>query len=645
MRDKIEHAIQNQPCTVKELKQKFGGERGADRKVMEALDELVREAVVCQRQGVFFTVRSGRADKALLCKVVKLGKNFAFVMLEDGTSDIFIPGRFTKGAMPGDDVLVEKFEHPRVEGSDEGAILAILTEKNDLVGTVRRVEGRLRFVPDDCPAITMPLARDCEGGAKDGDKVAVEILNRGSRQEDHRVGVAMRFGSSDEAKRCAKALLYAKDIRTRFPDKVRDEAKKFEGIISEKDCEDILSGLASIADDLASGALTIDPNAEDVHTFVEQTLTARIGDAGKRLHTGRSRNDQVALDIRLTLRDYSHTLQAYIVELVRVICRKAAENTTAVMPGYTHLQRAQPITFGHALMAYAWMLLRDLQRFEDATARMDAQCPLGSGALAGTTYPLDRQFTAEKLGFAAPCPNSLDGVSDRDFCIELANAISICMMHLSRLSEEIILWCSWEFKFIELDDAFTTGSSIMPQKKNPDVTELIRGKTGRVYGDLNTLLVMMKGIPLAYNKDMQEDKEAIFDAVDTLELCLKTVTPMLDTMKTLPANMRRAAAKGFINATDCADYLTKKGMPFRDAYKLTGCMVSDCISKDKTLEELTLDEFKGYSALFENDIYDAIDLIKCCEGRTSYGGPSEASVKKQIELAGAQLGGWEAANA
>ena len=239
MRDKIEHAIQNQPCTVKELKQKFGGERGADRKVMEALDELVREAVVCQRQGVFFTVRSGRADKALLCKVVKLGKNFAFVMLEDGTSDIFIPGRFTKGAMPGDDVLVEKFEHPRVEGSDEGAILAILTEKNDLVGTVRRVEGRLRFVPDDCPAITMPLARDCEGGAKDGDKVAVEILNRGNRQEDHRVGVAMRFGSSDEAKRCAKALLYAKDIRTRFPDKVRDEAKKFEGAeVSEKDCED-----------------------------------------------------------------------------------------------------------------------------------------------------------------------------------------------------------------------------------------------------------------------------------------------------------------------------------------------------------------------------------------------------------------------
>ena len=418
-----------------------------------------------------------------------------------------------------------------------------------------------------------------------------------------------------------------------------------QGIIPTDDAALIIKTLKEILADIEAGKVTFDEKAEDIHMNVETILISRIGDVGKRLHTGRSRNDQVALDIRLTLRDYSHTLQAYIVELIKVICRKAAENTTAVMPGYTHLQRAQPITFGHALMAYASMLLRDLQRFEDATARMDAQCPLGSGALAGTTYPLDRQFTAEKLGFAAPCANSLDGVSDRDFCIELANAISICMMHLSRLSEEIILWCSWEFKFIELDDAFTTGSSIMPQKKNPDVTELIRGKTGRVYGDLNTLLVMMKGIPLAYNKDMQEDKEAIFDAVDTLELCLKTVTPMLDTMKTLPANMRRAAAKGFINATDCADYLTKKGMPFRDAYKLTGCMVSDCIAKDKTLEELTLDEFKGYSALFENDIYDAIDLIKCCEGRTSYGGPSEASVNNQIRLAMDQLAAWEANNA
>ena len=414
-----------------------------------------------------------------------------------------------------------------------------------------------------------------------------------------------------------------------------------QGIIPEADCEAILGGLASIADDLAAGRLEIDPAAEDVHTFVEQTLTARIGDAGKRLHTGRSRNDQVALDIRLTLRDESLRLQQLIADLVRVICRKAGENTASVMPGYTHLQRAQPVTFGHALMAYAWMLLRDLGRFVDATRRMDSQCPLGSGALAGTTYPLDRAFTAEKLGFAAPCPNSMDGVSDRDFCIELAAAISTCMMHLSRLSEEIILWCSWEFKFIELDDAFTTGSSIMPQKKNPDVTELIRGKTGRVYGDLNTLLVMMKGLSLAYDKDMQEDKEAIWDAIDTLSLCLRTLTPMLATMTTLPDNMRAAAARGFINATDCADYLTKKGMPFRDAYKLTGQMVADCIAAGKVLEELTLAEFQGYSPLFGQDVYQAIDLVNCCEGRTSYGGPSAASVKAQIAQALAALDAWE----
>ena len=302
------------------------------------------------------------------------------------------------------------------------------------------------------------------------------------------------------------------------------------------------------------------------------------------------------------------------------------------MPGYTHLQRAQPITFGHALMAYASMLLRDLQRFEDATARMDAQCPLGSGALAGTTYPLDRQFTAEKLGFAAPCANSLDGVSDRDFCIELANAISICMMHLSRLSEEIILWCSWEFKFIELDDAFTTGSSIMPQKKNPDVTELIRGKTGRVYGDLNTLLVMMKGIPLAYNKDMQEDKEAIFDSVDNLKLCLTTFIPMLETMTLYKDNMRKAAAKGFINATDCADYLVKKGMPFRTAYKITGGLVAHCIELGTTLEELPLDDYQKQSDLFTDDVYEAISLDTCVRERKSFGGPAPESVKKQIEL-------------
>ena len=418
-----------------------------------------------------------------------------------------------------------------------------------------------------------------------------------------------------------------------------------QGIIEEHEAEKIVEGLKGILKDIEDGKVEFSLDYEDIHMNVEQLLTERIGDTGKRLHTGRSRNAQVALDMRLYVKKEIKGIIKLILGFMKALTVKSRENLDAVMPGYTHLQRAQPITFGHALMAYASMLLRDLQRFEDATARMDSQCPLGSGALAGTTYPLDRQFTAEKLGFAAPCANSLDGVSDRDFCIELANAISICMMHLSRLSEEIILWCSWEFKFIELDDAFTTGSSIMPQKKNPDVTELIRGKTGRVYGDLNTLLVMMKGIPLAYNKDMQEDKEAIFDAVDTLELCLKTVTPMLDTMKTLPANMRRAAAKGFINATDCADYLTKKGMPFRDAYKLTGCMVSDCIAKDKTLEELTLDEFKSYSDLFENDIYEAIDLVKCCEGRTSYGGPSEASVNNQIALANAQLDAWEEKNA
>ena len=281
-------------------------------------------------------------------------------------------------------------------------------------------------------------------------------------------------------------------------------------------------------------------------------------------------------------------------------------------------------------MAYAWMLLRDKGRLQDAVQRMDAECPLGSGALAGTTYGLDRFYTAEQLGFAAPCANSIDGVSDRDFCIELCSAMATCMMHLSRLSEEIILWCSWEFKFVELDDAFTTGSSIMPQKKNPDVTELIRGKTGRVYGDLNTLLVMMKGLPLAYDKDMQEDKEAIFDAVDTLALCLRTITPMLATMTPLPENMRRAAAKGFINATDCADYLTKKGMPFRDAYKCTGTMVAACLRSGKTLEELTLDEFKQYSDLFEQDVYTAIDLTTCCRGRSSYGGPAKESVLYQI---------------
>ena len=410
-----------------------------------------------------------------------------------------------------------------------------------------------------------------------------------------------------------------------------------QGIISEKDCEDILNGLASIADDLAAGRLEIDPGAEDVHTFVEQTLTARIGDAGKRLHTGRSRNDQVALDIRLTLRDYSHTLQAYIVELIKVICKKAGENTTAVMPGYTHLQRAQPITFGHALMAYASMLLRDLQRFEDATARMDAQCPLGSGALAGTTYPLDRQFTAEKLGFAAPCANSLDGVSDRDFCIELANAISICMMHLSRLSEEIILWCSWEFKFIELDDAFTTGSSIMPQKKNPDVTELIRGKTGRVYGNLVQLLVTMKGLPLAYNKDLQEDKEGALDTAHTLMQCLSVMAGMISTWTVNEDAMARECGVGHLAATDVADYLAKRGLPFREAHAVVGHLVLMCEKRGCNLEDLPFEVFQEASPLFERDITEALDIPSIVAARTTEGGTAPAAVAVQLQRAEAQL--------
>ena len=417
-----------------------------------------------------------------------------------------------------------------------------------------------------------------------------------------------------------------------------------QGIIKEHEAEKIIDGLKAILADIEAGQVEFSLENEDIHMNIETILTQRIGDTGKRLHTARSRNDQVAVDFRMYVRKEIQAIIGLILDLEKVLVRKAEANLDTVMPGYTHLQRAQPTTFAHAMMAYANMFKRDVTRLEDCLARMD-ECPLGAGALATSTYPVDRFQTAQALGFSKPTDNSLDSVSDRDFALEFLSACSILMMHLSRFSEEIILWCSWEFKFVELDDAYSTGSSIMPQKKNPDVTELIRGKTGRVYGDLNTLLVMMKGIPLAYNKDMQEDKEAIFDAVDTLELCLKTVTPMLDTMKTLPANMRRAAAKGFINATDCADYLTKKGMPFRDAYKLTGCMVSDCIQKDKVLEELSLEEFKGYSALFENDVYDAIDLIKCCEGRTSYGGPSEASVRKQIELASAQLGAWEAENA
>ena len=370
--------------------------------------------------------------------------------------------------------------------------------------------------------------------------------------------------------------------------------------------------------------------------FIEQELTKRIGDAGKRLHTARSRNDQVALDVRLYLRDEAAAVRALLLKLLETLCDLAGEHLETVMPGYTHLQRAQPVTLAHHLMAYASMFMRDVGRIADASARMNV-CPLGSGALAGTTYPIDRAMTAAALGFAGPSENSLDGVSDRDFCIELAAAFSTVMMHLSRFSEEIIAWCSWEFKFIELDDAFATGSSIMPQKKNPDVAELVRGKTARVYGDLVTLLTMMKGLPLAYNKDMQEDKEAIFDALDTVKLCLVTFTPMLRTMTVLKDNMRAAAARGFINATDCADYLTKKGVPFRDAYKITGGLVAQCIARGLTLETLPLDDYKAASAAFDTDIYEAIALETCVRGRTSAGGPSPEAVRAQIASARAFL--------
>lgn len=401
------------------------------------------------------------------------------------------------------------------------------------------------------------------------------------------------------------------------------------GIISKEDADAITDGLEEILNDLDSGALQFDPAAEDIHMFVEQILTARIGDAGKRLHTARSRNDQVALDLRLYLRDACGEIRGQLLELIGVLAELAGNHLETVMPGYTHLQRAQPVTLAHHLMAYAAMLMRDTGRLKDALARMDEN-PLGSGALAGTTYPIDREMTAKALGFDRVMANSLDGVSDRDYAIEICAAIATIMMHLSRFSEEIVLWCSWEFKFIELDDAFATGSSIMPQKKNPDVTELIRGKTGRVYGDLMTLLTMMKGLPLAYNKDMQEDKEAIFDAVDTARLCLRTFIPMLHTMTVRKDNMRAAAAKGFINATDCADYLTKKGVPFRDAYKVTGGLVALCIQKGLTLETLPMEAYQEAHPLFEADIFEAIKLETCVSGRTSEGGPAPEAVKKQI---------------
>ena len=400
------------------------------------------------------------------------------------------------------------------------------------------------------------------------------------------------------------------------------------GILPKSDVDTLIDGLQTILDDLDAGKLQFDPTCEDIHMFVEQVLTERLGDVGKKLHTARSRNDQVALDLRIYLREQCDAISAQVKTLIEALTARAAEYKTAIMPGYTHLQRAQPITFGHHLMAYAMMLLRDRSRLSDCRKRMN-RSPIGCCALAGTTYPTDRAMEAAQLGFDGICMNSLDGVSDRDFCAEFLSTVSILMMHLSRLSEELILWTSWEFGFVELSDAYTTGSSIMPQKKNSDMAELIRGKTGRVYGDLVGLLTMLKGLPMAYNKDMQEDKEGVFDACDTVSMCLPVMTGMIGTMTAKPEAMKKAAQRGFINATDLADYLVRKGLPFRSAYKVSGAIVGDCVRSGAVLEELPLETYKQYSNLFEADVYEAIDLTACVEKRTSAGGP--AKVQEQID--------------
>ncbi len=401
-------------------------------------------------------------------------------------------------------------------------------------------------------------------------------------------------------------------------------------IIAKEDADKIIDGLQGILNDLKSGSLQIDLAAEDIHMFVEQVLTERIGDAGKKLHTARSRNDQVALDLRMYLRDEANLIIDKVKKLGNSIAALAADNKTTIMPGYTHLQRAQPVTFAHHLLAYAMMLTRDISRMEDCIKRMNVS-PIGSCALAGTTYDTDRNMEAQLLGFDSITLNSMDGVSDRDFCVEMLSTIAVLMMHLSRFSEEIILWSSWEFKFVELSAEFTTGSSIMPQKKNSDMAELVRGKTGRVYGDLMALLTTLKGLPLAYNKDMQEDKEAIFDAVDTVKMCLDVFEGMVSTMSVIPDNMRDAAGRGFINATDLADYLVRKGLPFRDAYKISGKIVHDCISRGLVLETYPIEDYKQYSELFDEDVYEAIDLTNCVEKRISAGGPSVKSIENQLE--------------
>ena len=401
------------------------------------------------------------------------------------------------------------------------------------------------------------------------------------------------------------------------------------GILTQKEAGQLIDGLQGILDDLESGKLEFDLSCEDIHMFVEQVLTQRLGDVGKKLHTARSRNDQVALDLRMYLREKIDETVDLVKAVIQAILERAEANRGVILPGYTHMQRAQPILFAHHLLAYAMMLLRDLDRLADCRKRMNVS-PIGCCALAGTTYHTDRRFEAWKLGFDDVARNSIDGVSDRDFCVELMSDLSLLMMHLSRFSEEIILWASWEFQFIELSDAYTTGSSIMPQKKNPDMAELVRGKTGRVYGDLMALLTTMKGLPLAYNKDMPEDKEAVFDAVETVQMCLKVFAPMIATMRAKPENMKKAAQGGFINATDLADYLVKKGMPFRSAYKISGQIVAKCIADGCVLETLPLDEYRKFSDLFDEDLYRDIDLITCVEKRVSEGGTSAASVEEQI---------------
>ena len=422
--------------------------------------------------------------------------------------------------------------------------------------------------------------------------------------------------------------MYRQDIKGSMAHAAMLGAK---GIITEEEADILIGGLEGILSDIESGKLSIDMSCEDIHMFVEQVLTERLGDVGKKLHTARSRNDQVALDLRMNLREEAETVIEYISELIEALLIQIKDNKTTIMPGYTHLQRAQPITFAHHLLAYCMMLLRDIDRFSDMKKRMNVS-PIGCCALAGTTYHTDRYFEAEKLGFSGICMNSIDGVSDRDFCVEFVSCCSVLMMHLSRMAEEIILWSSWEFKFVELSDAYTTGSSIMPQKKNPDMAELIRGKTGRVYGDLIGILTVLKGLPLAYNKDMQEDKEGIFDAVDTVKACVSIMTPMIATMKVIPENMKRAAQEGFINATDLADYLVKKGMPFRSAYKISGTIVAECIKRRCVLEDLPISEYKNYSELFEEDLYSEISLETCVAKRISLGGTSLESCETQIKF-------------